>query len=187
MKSWNWTLPLLLIVISQPLAAQSTGSGAGSQANLLEAAAQGVGVKQCLAAVARLSALAVAGSRSHDVLVDWDRAKPDAGPFFSLLGVNYGGQSAAATITAVPQQNGECTVAAERISVAPFTCQSIAQVELKGYQATSLLPNFTVYTLANDPGASVSLIESPPTCLVIRRHVQYNWKPAAASPVTPGR
>jgi len=146
-----------------------------TQPNLLPEAAKAVGVQKCLAAVTRLSALAVAGSRNHDVLVDWDRARPDDGAFFSLLGINYGGQSVAATITTIPQQDG-CTLAAERISVAPFTCQSIAQVELGGYRSTSLLPSFTVYTRHDDPGASVSLIDSPPGCLVIRRHVQYAWK-----------
>ena len=45
-----------------------------------------------------------------------------------------------------------------------------------GYTATRLLPTFTVYTLAQDPGSSVSLIDSPPSCLVIRRYVQYHWK-----------
>ena len=162
--------------------------------NLLPEAARSVGIKQCIPAVARLSALAIAGSRSHDVLLDWDRAKPDEGPFFSLLGVTYTNQNAAAaTIMVVPQGNGECTVSAERISVAPFTCQSIAEVELKSYTATPLLPNFTVYTQAGDPGSSVSLIDSPPSCLVIRRHVQYRWKepppPPAGSiaPIPPRR
>lgn len=146
------------------------------QGNLLSEAARAVGVRQCGVAIERLSALAIQGSRSHDVLVDWDRAQPDAGPFFSLMGINFQGQSIAATITAVPQGNDGCTVAAERVSVAPYTCESIASVELKGYAAHRLLPNFTVYTAQADPGASVSLIDSPPSCLVIRRHVQYGWK-----------
>lgn len=126
--------------------------------------------------------MAVAGSRSHDVLVDWDRAKPDAGPFFSLVGVNYGNQSVAATVTAIPQSDGACTLAAERISVAPYTCESIAQVELKDYSVARLLPSFNVYTLRSDPGATVSLIDSPPGCLVIRRHVQYGWRDPGAAP-----
>jgi hypothetical protein len=159
----------------------------GPETNLLAEAARSVGVSRCLPAITRLSSLAIAGAKSHDVLADWDRAKPDAGPFFSLLGINYGGQSVAATITSVPQPDGSCTVSAERISVAPFTCQSIAQVELKGYTATALMPTFTVYTLPSDPGASVSLIDSPPMCLVIRRHVQYSWTPPAqgAAPGSP--
>lgn len=152
--------------------------------NLLDQAAQSVGVRQCLPAISRLSALAVGGGRGHDVLIDWDHARPDAGPFFSLIGVNYQNQSIAATVTAIPQPDGACTVAAERISVAPFTCASIAEIELKGYSVTRLLPTFTVYTQPVDPGASVSLIDSPPGCLVIRRHVQYGWRepvPAAAA------
>jgi hypothetical protein len=152
--------------------------------NLLLEAARAVGVKRCLEAVERLSILAIAGSRNHDVLIDWDRKQPDAGPFFSMMGVSFGQQSIAATITAIPSADDSCTVSAERISVAPFTCQSIADVELKGYALTRLLPSFNVYTQPADPGASVSLIDSPPGCLVIRRHVQYAWKgaPAGAQP-----
>lgn len=150
--------------------------------NLVVEAARTLGVVKCLPAITRLSTVAIAGSRTHDVLVDWDRAKPDGGPFFSLVGVSFGQQSLAATITAVPQGDNGCTIAAERISVAPYTCQSIAQVELNGYTATQLLPTFTVYTQAQDPGASVTLIDNPPSCLVIRRHVQYGWTDPAARP-----
>ena len=91
----------------------------------------------------------------------------------------FQGSIAAASITAVPQADGECAIAAERISLAPYTCSSIAQVELKGYQASPLLPTFTVYTSAADPGATVSLIDSPPSCLIIRRHIQYGWRDTA--------
>lgn len=167
------------VVCAQPVAPQPQSPSE----NLLPEAASSVGVKRCLPAVGRLSALAIAGSRSHDILMDWDHANPDGGPFFSLVGVSYGAQSAAATIIVIPQADGSCTLSAERISVAPFTCQSIAQVELKGYQVTQLLPNFNVYTPPNLPGETVSLIDSPPSCLVIRRHVQYGWKAPAIAPV----
>lgn len=150
--------------------------------NLLAQAARGVGVKQCLPAVERLSALATSGANAHDILVDWDRAQPDVGPFFSMIGMSLGRHAVAATITAVPQGKGGCTISAERISVAPFTCASIAGVELKGYAASRLLPTFTVYTVRGDAGASVSLIDSPPGCLVIRRHVQYAWQEPGSSP-----
>jgi hypothetical protein len=180
------------VALAQPVQQPRPGApqtaqpqGPQPQNNLLSEAARELGVKQCLPAVERLSALAVAGSRTHDVLVDWDRAGPDTGPFFSLMGISYGPQSVAATIMAVPQGNGGCTVSAERISVAPFTCKSIADVELKAYAATSLLPTFTVYTLKSDPGASVSLIDSPPGCLVIRRHVQYRWVDPALAAAAP--
>lgn len=150
--------------------------------NLLAQAARGVGVKQCLPVIERLSSLAVAGAAAHEVLVDWDRAQPDAGPFFSMVGVSFGHQSLAATITAVPHGEGRCTVSAERISIAPYTCESVANVELKGYSVTRLLPTFTVYTASADPGASVSMIDSPPGCLIIRRHVQYGWHEPGSGP-----
>lgn len=175
---------------AQPLQVPRPGMpspGAPPQPNLLQEAARSVGVRKCLPAVERLSALAIAGSRNHDVLADWDRAHPDDGAFFSLMGINYGGQSIAATITTIPQPDGSCTLAAERISVAPFTCQSIAEVELRGYRPTPLLPTFTVYTRPDDPGASVSLIDSPPGCLVIRRHVQYAWRDPGAAPAQGSR
>jgi hypothetical protein len=186
------TMLCAAVALAQPVQQPRPGApqtaqpqGPQPQNNLLSEAARELGVKQCLPAVERLSALAVAGSRTHDVLVDWDRAGPDTGPFFSLMGISYGPQSVAATIMAVPQGNGGCTVSAERISVAPFTCKSIADVELKAYAATSLLPTFTVYTLKSDPGASVSLIDSPPGCLVIRRHVQYRWVDPALAAAAP--
>ena len=85
-------------------------------------------------------------------------------------------QSLAFSLTAVPDSTGGCSVAAERISVAPFSCKSIAQQELAGYKATQLLATFTVYVDERDRGASVTLIDSPPGCLIIRRHVEFDWK-----------
>ena len=126
----------------------------------------------------------------HDVLLDWDRQRPDAGPLFSLIGLEFPNAGVAASITAVPDvASNTCTVAAERISVAPFTCASIAQQELPGYQMTRLLPIYAVYTDPKEPTSSVSLIDSPPGCLIIRRFVEYNWKdPAAtAAPAAPVR
>jgi len=150
-------------------------AAAAAPKNLLAEAARSVGVKQCQPAVTRLSALAINGTSAHDVLVDWDRAHPDRGPFFSLTGIEYAGASAAVSITAVPQDGGACSVAAERISIAPYSCKSIADTELKGYGATPLLPTFTVYVSPAEPGGSVSLVDSPPGCLIIRRYVQYSW------------
>ncbi|AMP08183.1 hypothetical protein CAter282_0365 [Collimonas arenae] len=150
-------------------------AAAAGPKNLLAEAARSIGVKQCQPAITRLSALAINGTRSHDVLVDWDRAHPDRGPFFSLTGIEYAGASAAVSITAVPQDGGACSVSAERISIAPYSCKSIADTELKGYSATALLPTFTVYVSPTEPGGSVSLVDSPPGCLIIRRYVQYNW------------
>lgn len=142
----------------------------------LTAAATNVGVKRCLPAISRLSSLTVTGSTGNDVLVDWDRKNPDVGPFFSLSAVVYRNASIALSLTAVPDTQGGCSVAAERISVAPFTCRSIAVQELASYRSVQLLPTFNVYVDEKDPGASVSLIDSPPGCLIIRRHVEYDWK-----------
>lgn len=156
----------------------------------LTQAVTSVGVKRCLPAVSRLASLNVQGSRSHDVLLDWDRKTPDGGPLFSLIGMEFPNGGVAASITAVPDLGGGCTVAAERISVAPYTCASIAQQELPTYKMTRLLPIYAVYTDDKEPGSSVSLIDSPPGCLVIRRFVEYAWKdpnaPAAATaPLAP--
>ncbi len=142
----------------------------------LTRAAASVGVKRCLPAISRLATLNVQGSRNHDVLLDWDRKNPDAGPVFSLIGLEYPNAGVAASITAVPEPGGACSIAAERISVAPFTCASIAQQELADHQMTRLLPNYAVYVDVKEPTSSVSLIDSPPGCLVIRRYVDYNWK-----------
>lgn len=162
----------VLVPQAPPAAAQDT----------LTRAATSVGVKRCLPAISRLSALTVQGSRSHDVLLDWDRRRPDAGPMFSLIGIEYPNAGVAASITAIPDDSGNCTVSAERISVAPFTCESVAQQELAGYRMTRLLPNFAVYIDDREPTSSVSLIDSPPGCLVIRRYVEYGWKDPGTVP-----
>lgn len=150
--------------------------------NTLEAAAENIGVKKCLPAIRRLSALALRGSRSNDVLIDWDKkrfASGEEGAVFSMIGLEYANASAAMSITAVPEAAGGCSVSAERVSVAPFTCASVAQQELPGYRPTKLLPTFTVYTDAKEPTSSVSLIDSPPGCLITRRYVEFNWKDPA--------
>lgn len=183
-------LPAALAVLGLSLAAsaQQPSAPAAPAQNTLTRAAASVGVKRCLPAITRLAGLNVQGSRAHDVLLDWDRQRPDAGPVFSLIGLEYPNAGMAASITAVPDAAaGTCTVAAERITVAPFTCASIAESELPGYQMTRLLPVYAVYTDPKEPGSSVSLIDSPPGCLIIRRFVEYNWKDPAATAAPPAR
>jgi hypothetical protein len=166
----------VLVPQAPPAAAQDT----------LTRAATSVGVKRCLPAITRLATLTVQGSRSHDVLLDWDRKRPDAGPMFSLIGMEFPNAAVAASITAIPDDSGACTVSAERISVAPFTCASVAEQELKSYKMTRLLPIYAVYTDDKEPTSSVSLIDSPPGCLIIRRYVEYGWRdPAAATGAAP--
>jgi len=149
---------------------------AGSPQNALATAVVNVGIKRCGRALERLSNLGVQGARGNDVLLDWDRTRADQSPVFSLIGLDYPNAGAAMSITAIPEPDGSCSVSAERISVAPFTCQSVAQQELQGYRVTPLLVNFNVYTDARDPTSTVSLIDSPPGCLVIRRYVEFSWK-----------
>lgn len=153
--------------------------------NALASAATNIGLKRCLPALQRLSSLAVQGARANDVLLDWDRKRGDASPVFSMIGMQYANAGAAMSITAIPEPDGGCSVSAERISVAPFTCQSVAQQELMGYQQTRLLPNFVVYNDVKDNNSSVSLIDSPPGCLIIRRFVEFNWKDSATTPTLP--
>ena len=143
--------------------------------NALVTAATNVGIKHCRPALARLSGLALQGSRNNDVLLDWDRRRPDSSPVFSLLGLEFNNGDAAISISAVPEADGSCSVAAERIVSAPFTCASVAQRELAGYRLTQLLRNFSVYTDSGDPQSTVVLIDSPPSCLVIRRYVAFKW------------
>lgn len=178
---------LALLPLGWPVftVAQVSAPGAGAAnrpVDALSLAAANVGIKRCLPAVTRLSSLVLIGSTGNDVLVDWDRKNADSMPFFSLSAVEYRNASLAFSLTAVPGADGSCAIAAERISVAPFTCASIAQQELQSYKAVKLLPTFTVYVDEKDVGASVSLIDTPPGCLLIRRHVDFSWKdPAAAA------
>ena len=143
--------------------------------NLLSAAAKTIGVHQCQEAVDRLSSQAVNGSAAHDVLVDWDHDTPNSAPFFGMIAATFNGAVAISSVAAVPDNQGRCSVQAERITTAPVTCDSLAQVELKNYSGTRLLPSVNVYTMPADPGAVVMLIDAPPVCLIIRRHVQYHW------------
>ncbi|PLZ00872.1 hypothetical protein CY652_18655 [Burkholderia sp. WAC0059] len=141
--------------------------------NPVVAAASNVGVRQCLPALAALSSIGVRDARNSDVLFDWDRRRPNEGPVFSLLGLETAGGNAAMSVNAVPAAGGACSVLAERIEFEAHPCQQIAQRELHGYQATRLLPHMTVYATQQEPGSTVSLIDSAPGCLSIRRYVNF--------------
>lgn len=176
--AWVCLLALPATVLAQGLA--PAPQQAASPAEKLSAAAASLGIRRCLPAISRLSTLAIQGSRSHDVLVDWDRQQPDNGPMFGMIGIEFPNAGVVASITAIPEAGGTCTVAAERVSVAPFTCSSIAEQELPNHRMARLLPNYAVYIDDKEPTSSVSLIDSPPGCLVIRRYVEYRWKNPAA-------
>jgi hypothetical protein len=147
-----------------------------SPRNPLSIAAANVGVHQCLATLSALAGIGVRDASNSDVLLDWDRRRPDKAPVFSLLGLEHANGTAAMSVTATPEADGSCSVAAERIAFDPRMCKQVAQKDLQGYQMTQLLPHMAVYARAQEPGSSVSLIDSPPGCLTIRRFVKFSAK-----------
>ncbi|MEM5382912.1 hypothetical protein VSR68_04800 [Paraburkholderia phymatum] len=147
----------------------------------LSIAAANAGVRQCAPVLGALSSIGGRDARNSDVLFDWDRRRADVAAAFTLVGLEYAQGNAALSLTAVPEADGSCSVAAERIAFDLHACKEIAQRELHGYQATPLLAHMTVYTRAQDRGSSVSLIDSPPGCLTIRRYVKYSTRSTAIS------
>jgi hypothetical protein len=138
-------------------------------------AARTLGIKRCLSAVTAVGQRVSQGATHSDVIADWDRAAPDAGAFFSLTGLEFGAQSAALSLTTVPDATGGCSVLAERISAAPIACPLVAQRELPGWQGHRLLASIMVYSNPASARETVTLVNSAPGCLVIRRQVQYGW------------
>jgi hypothetical protein len=176
MRCFAQTLSLVLAFVVLPAEAQSVLAPGGTPPavpNPLVAAAQRVGVQRCLPVLASLSSIGVRHARRSDVLFDWDHQRPDAGAVFALIGLDADNDNAAMSIAAAPGADGTCAVAAERTAYDTHSCKQVAQRELSGYQATPLLPHMTVYTSAREPGSTVSLIDSAPGCLTIRRYVDY--------------
>lgn len=181
-------IPFATLVVAASAVAQGVlAQPSTAPQNALAAAVANVGLTACQSALERLSSLGVQGARANDVLVDWDRKRPATSSVFSMIGLEYANGGGAMTVSSVPEADGSCSMSAERITVAPYTCASVAQQELRGTQRTQLLSNFSVYTDPKDRTSSVSLIDSPPGCLVIRRYVEFNWKdPGAARGAAPG-
>lgn len=145
--------------------------------NLVAEAARLAGVRQCMAGISRLSSQAIEGSMAHDLLVDRQSKDPDGSAFFSLIGVQLKDSAFANSIVAVPERDGSCTLMAERIVSAPATCAEVARTELKEYRRTTLLPHFNVYHSPQELGATISLLDSGSSCMVIRRYVKFGWRP----------
>jgi hypothetical protein len=145
---------------------------------VLARAAQTIGVRRCLSAITAIAGRTGQGATHQDVILDWDHRTPDAAAFFSLTGLEYGPLSAAFSLTTVPDATGGCSILAERISAAPIACRLVAQRELTGYTGTPLLSSITVYTNPRTPRETVTLVNSPPGCLIVRRQVEYGWRPA---------
>ena len=145
---------------------------------LLAKAAESVGVQRCLAAIATVSSRANIGATAQDVILDWDHGQPDAQAFFSLTGLEFGPRSAALSLTVVPEAGGGCSIMAERISGAPIACAVVAKSELTGYVGHPLLSTVQVYANPRSPRETVTLVSTPPGCLIIRRQADYNWRAA---------
>jgi hypothetical protein len=145
---------------------------------LLAKAAETVGVQRCLAAIAVVSSRANVGATAQDVILDWDHGSPDTQAFFSLTGLEFGPRSAALSLTVVPEAGGGCSIMAERISGAPVACAVVAKSELTGYVGHPLLSTVEVYANPRTPRETVTLVSTPPGCLIIRRQADYNWRVA---------
>lgn len=150
---------------------------AAASPGLLADAARVIGLSKCRPVLERLAPMVSQDSIAQDLILDRDKAAQGEAPVFLLLGMQRQVGTAALSIAAVPESDGSCSFAAERISMAPFTCESVARAELPGYRATKLLETFTVYTDPKDPGATVVMLDSAPGCIIIRRHVQFRWRP----------
>ncbi|KWB12321.1 hypothetical protein WL32_38435 [Burkholderia cepacia] len=145
------------------------------RANVLAQSAQTVGVRRCYAAVDQVSSRMLAGTRRADVALDWDRHDADGEPFFAIAGLEYPDTSAALSLTVVPETKGGCTILVERMSSAPMSCKAVAASELRDYKGTPLVKAVTVYANPGRPRETVTLVDTPPACLIIRRQVQFRW------------
>lgn len=142
---------------------------------VLARVAQQIGIRRCYAAVQGVSQRVYEGARHEDIMVDWERAAPDGAAFFSLSGLEFAGTSAVLSLSTVPGTDGGCTVLAERISSAPLACDQVARAQLAGYRAMPLVHAVTAYTDPSHTRETVVLIDAPPSCVIVRRQVQYRW------------
>ncbi|KIP17341.1 hypothetical protein KY49_7012 [Burkholderia sp. MSHR3999] len=179
--AWPWSVlagVLMLVqstVFGQPLPANA-GAGSAQPMDLpgtvLAGAAMRAGVRRCYPMINAVSGRTFANAEHTDVVLDWDRTNPDGEPFFSLSGLDYGQASALLSLTTAPADTG-CTVLAERISSAPLPCKDVARSELAGYRASPLVKSVTVYTNPARPRETVTLLDAPPSCVIVRRQVHY--------------
>ncbi|WP_193102479.1 hypothetical protein [Burkholderia sp. Z1] len=162
-------------VLAAGLESPSSTTTSGQGETVLAKSAREVGIRRCYAAVDQVSARMFANTRHVDVALDWDRRDPDVEPFFALAGLEYPNASAVLSLTTVPAQSGGCTILVERISSAPLSCNAVAASELRGYKGTELVKAVTVYANPGRSRETVTLVDTPPACLIIRRQVQFRW------------
>jgi hypothetical protein len=160
---------------TRPAPVQRAPAQARPATNLLMQAGQTLGFHRCASALDQISDRVLAGTRKHDIVLDWDRAHPDSGPFFSLTGMQFPTVSALLSLSIIPQENQSCAILVERISSAPIACHEVARSELAGYKATALVQAVTVYTSPAHTHEVVTLVDTPPACVIVRRQVEYGW------------
>jgi len=181
--AWFATVLFAASLASGQSAAQAVLAEPGStppQANALVLAAGNVGVRRCLPALAELSSIGIRDAIRNDVLIDWDRRRPDGAPVFSLIGFENAKGNGAMSISAMPEADGTCSVGVLRTAYEPHPCRQVAERDLKGYKATRLIDHMMVYTRDDQPGSTVSLIDSAPGCLTLRRYVKFSMTSPAA-------
>ena len=162
--------------VSQALAQAESRSAAGEP--LVAAAALQVGIRRCLSAVDTVSRRVTQGAIRQDIMMDWDRSRPDVGPLFALTGMSDGVRNGLFTLSAAPTPEGGCSLIAERIGVETRSCQAFAATTLPGYKSAALIPGILVYYNPSRPGETFTLINSGTaagaSCLVVRRQPVFN-------------
>ncbi|WP_157642112.1 hypothetical protein [Burkholderia ubonensis] len=163
------------LALAAGLESPSSAGSDPSGSTVLAKSAQQVGVRRCYPAVDKVSARMLAGTQHADVVLDWDRRNPDGEPFFALTGLEYANAAAVTSLTTIPASAGGCTILVERISSEPLTCKAVAKSELRDYKGTQLVRAVTVYANPARPRETVTLVDAPSACLIIRRQVQFRW------------
>ncbi|CAH0496452.1 hypothetical protein NVSP9465_01486 [Novosphingobium sp. CECT 9465] len=170
------TLPLVVAgFLCGHLSAAGQGVRPAKPEPLVVSAARTLGVKRCLPMISGIAQRATSGATMQDIIVDWDRAAPDAAPFFSLTGLGNGSQRAALTIAAIPTQAG-CAVLVERASFSQQTCTAVAASELQGFPSARLIDGIMVYQNPAQPGETYTLITNTGGCLILRRQASLKWQ-----------
>ena len=146
---------------------------------LVASASRQIGVRRCLAAIDSVSRRVTQGATRQDIMMDWDRARPDVGPLFALTGMSDGRRKALFTLAAAPTPEGGCSLMAERIGVEKVTCQNFAATELSGYQSSALIDGISVYYSRARPGETFTLTNAGTNCLVVRRQPAFNTRGTA--------
>lgn len=167
--------PVPNTVLAVGLESPSLSASSASEPTVLAKSAREVGVQRCYSAVDQVSSRMLANTRHTDIALDWDRRDPDGEPFFALAGLEYPNTSAVLSLAMVPVPSGGCTILVERISSAPLSCDAVATSELRAYKGTVLVKAVRVFANPDRPRETVTLVETPPTCLIIRRQVQFRW------------